>query len=221
MTQTKEAAIRNIRTNVLETALKMVKAGLVVAKEGNVSARVPGEDKIAITPSRFPYELMTANDILIVGFDEKIILGKRKPSTETKMHIAVFKARSDAGAVLHTHSPYASALSCVSGSKIPPLMDEQTVYLGGEVGMTQYAVAGSAEIAANAAAALLERDGTLLSNHGTICCGKTLDEALRNAILVEKLAQVYFLASSIGEVTSVPADIIEQQKLRYLSARQV
>ena len=212
--------MRAIRKKVLETALKMVEAGLVVAKEGNVSARVLGEDKIAITPSRVPYELMTVDDILIVDFNEKIVQGKRKPSTETKMHIAVFKARNDVGGVLHTHSPYASALSSVRGSKIPPLMDEQTVYLGGEIGTTSYAVAGSAEIAANAATALLERDGTLLSNHGTICCGKTLDEALRNAILVEKLAQVYLIAKTIGEVTQVPADVIEHQRQRFLSARQ-
>jgi len=216
----KEGATRKVRANVLETALKMVKAGLVVAKEGNVSARVPGERRIAITPSRHPYELMKVSDILIVDFDEKVVLGKRKPSTETKMHIAIFKARSDVGAVLHTHSPYASALSCVNGTKIPPLMDEQTIYLGGDVGATPYAVAGSAEIAANAANALLQRDATLLSNHGTICCGRNLDAALRNAILVEKLAQVYLLARSIGEVASVPPETIEQQRRRYLSARQ-
>ena len=220
MTQVKKESVRSLRKKVLVTSLRMVKAGLVVAKEGNVSARIPGEDRIAITPSRLPYELMTVDDILVVGFDGNVILGKRKPSTETPMHIAVFKARSDAGGVLHTHSPYASALSCLKESRIPPIMDEQTVYLGGDVGMTQYAVAGSKEIAANAAAALLDRDGTLLSNHGTICCGKTLDEALRNAILIEKLAQVYLLARNIGEVTSVPKDIIESQKRKYLATRQ-
>jgi len=216
---TKTVSYRPIRKKVFETFLKMANAGLVLAKEGNASARVPGEEKIAITPSQIPYDQMKPDDILIVGFDEELLLGKLKPSTETKMHIAVYKARSDAGGVVHTHSPYASALSCVGG-RIPPLMDEQTVFLGGHIGTAPYALAGSAEIGANAAKALSERDGTMLSNHGTICCGKTLDDALRNAILVEKLAKIYVTAKMIGEVTPIPADIAEFENQYYKALRK-
>jgi L-fuculose-phosphate aldolase len=197
----------------------MAQAGLVVAKEGNVSARIPGEEKIAITPSQVPYDKMKLDDILIVGFDEELLLGKLKPSTETKMHIAVYRARSDVGGVIHTHSPYASALSCIGG-RIPPLMDEQTVFLGGDIGTAPYALAGSDEIGANAAKALSERDGTMLSNHGTICCGKNLDDALRNAILVEKLAMIYITAKSVGEITPVPADIAEFENQYYKALRK-
>ena len=216
---TKTVSYRPIRKKVFETFLKMANAGLVLAKEGNASARVPGEEKIAITPSQIPYDQMKPDDILIVGFDEELLLGKLKPSTETKMHIAVYKARSDAGGVVHTHSPYASALSCVGG-RIPPLMDEQTVFLGGDIGTAPYALAGSAEIGANAAKALSERDGTMLSNHGTICCGKTLDDALRNAILVEKLAKIYVTAKMIGEVTPIPVDIAEFENQYYKALRK-
>ena len=215
----KAASYSSIRKKVFETGLKMAKAGLVVAKEGNVSARIPGEEKIAITPSQIPYDVMKLDDILIVGFDEKILLGKPKPSTETKMHIAVYKARSDVGGVIHTHSPFASALSCVGG-KIPALLDEQTVFLGGDIGTAPYALAGTAEIGANAAQALSERDGTMLSNHGTICCGKNLDEALRNAILLEKLAMIYITAKTIGEITPIPANIAELQNQYYKLIRQ-
>jgi L-fuculose-phosphate aldolase len=215
----KATVYRSIRKKVFETGLKMAEAGLVVAKEGNASARVPGEEKIAITPSQIPYDIMKLDDILIVGFDEKILLGKRKPSTETKMHIAVYKARSDVGGVIHTHSPFASALSCVGG-KIPPLLDEQTVFLGGDIGTAPYALAGTAEIGANAAQALSDRDGTMLSNHGTICCGKNLDEALRNAILLEKLAMIYITAKTIGEITPIPANIAELQNQYYKLIKQ-
>jgi L-fuculose-phosphate aldolase len=197
----------------------MAEAGLVVAKEGNVSARIPGEEKIAITPSQVPYDVMEPSDILVVGFDEEVILGKLKPSTETKMHVAVYKARSDAGGVIHSHSPYASALSCVGG-RIPVLLDEQTVFLGGDIGTAPYAIAGSTEIGANAAQALAERDGTMLSNHGTICCGKTVDDALRNAVLLEKLAMIYITAKTIGEVTPIPADIAQFEHEYYKSLRK-
>jgi L-fuculose-phosphate aldolase len=211
-------SLKLVRMKVLETGLKMAKSGLVVAKEGNVSARVPGEEEIAITPSQIPYEVMKPEDILIVGFDGDVVLGNKKPSTETPMHIAVYKARTDVGGVLHTHSPYASALSCIGG-KIPPLLDEQTVYLGGEIETALYGPPGSSEIATNAAHALRDRDATMLSNHGTICCGKTLDDALRNAILVEKLAMICTIARSLGEITLLPANVIEVQRSYYQSRR--
>lgn len=197
----------------------MAEAGLVVAKEGNASARIPGEEKIGITPSQIPYDVMKPDDILVVGFDEELLLGKLKPSTETKMHIAVYNARNDVGGVIHTHSPYASALSCVGG-RIPALLDEQSVFLGGDIGTAPYALAGSVEIGANAAQALTERDGTMLANHGTICCGKTLDDALRNAILVEKLAMIYTTAKTLGEIKPIPADIAEFEHQYYKSLRR-
>jgi L-fuculose-phosphate aldolase len=208
-----------LRNKVYETALRMVRAGLVVAKEGNVSGRLSGEEKIAITPSQLPYEVMTPEDVLVVDFDENVIVGKLDPSIETKMHLAVYKARSEVGGVMHTHSPYATALSCIHG-KIPPLLDEQTVFLGGDVETTTYAMSGTPEIASNAAQALRDRDATLLANHGTICCGRTLDEALRNAILVEKLAQVYGIAKTMGEVALVPPGVVELQKQYYQFKRQ-
>lgn len=197
----------------------MARSGLVVAKEGNASARIPGEEKIAITPSQIPYDKMKLAEILVVDFDEKVLLGVPKPSTETKMHLAVYKARGDVGGVIHTHSPYASALSCV-GEKIPPLMDEQTVFLGGDIGTTPYALAGTAEIGTNAAQALQERDGTMLSNHGTICCGRNLDEALRNAILLEKLAMIYVTAKTLGQITPIPDQIVDAQNYYYKSRRK-
>ena len=197
----------------------MTRAGLVVAKEGNVSARLPGEEKIAITPSQIPYDVMKPEDILVVNFNEDVVLGKLVPSIETKMHIAIYKARSDAGGVIHTHSPCATALACVNG-KIPPILDEQTVFLGGEVETTPYNLSGTTEIAANAAQALRDRDATLLANHGTICCGKNLDEALRNAILVEALAKILVTAKTMGEITLVPEGVVELQKQYYQYKRQ-
>ena len=220
MVELKEAKYYEpIRKKVFEIFLKMNESRLVVAKEGNASARVPGEEEIAITPSQIPYDEMKPDDILILGFDEELLLGKLKPSSETKMHIAVYKARSDVGGVVHTHSPYASALACVGG-RIPALFDEQTVFLGGDIGTTSYALPGSTEIGAKAAEALSERDGTMLCNHGTICCGKTLDDALRNAILVEKLALIYATAKTLGEVTPIPADIANFEHQYYKSLRK-
>ena len=220
MAELKKASFyRPIRKKVYETFLKMAEAGLVAPKEGNASARIPGEEKIAITPSQVPYDVMKPDDILVVGFDEQLLVGKLKPSTETKMHIAVYKARGDVGGVIHTHSPYASALSCVH-ERIPALFDEQTVFLGGDIGTTPYALPGSVEIGANAAQALSERDGTMLSNHGTICCGKTIDDALRNAILVEKLAMVYTTAKLVGVVSPIPADIMNFEHQYYKSLRK-
>lgn len=212
----KATSYQPIRKKVFETSLKMAEVGLVLENEGNVSARIPGEEKMAITPTQIPYDMRKLDDILIVGFDEKVLLGKHKPSFEAKTHIAVYKARSDVGGVIHTHSPFASALSCVGG-RIPPLLEGQTVFLGGDIGTTPYALEGTAEIGANAVQALSERDGTMLANHGTICCGKNLDEALRNAILLEKLAMIYITAKNTGEVIPIPEDITKLQNQYYKS----
>ena len=197
----------------------MAEAGLVVSMEGNASARIPGEEKIAITPSQIPYDRRKLDDILIVGFDGNVLLGKHRPSAETKTHIAVYKARNDAGGVIHTHSLYASALSCIDG-RIPPLLEGQTIFLGGDIGTAPYALEGTGKLGANAVEALRERDGTMLSNHGTICCGRTIDDALRNAILLEKLAIIYIMAKSLGEVRPIPADITELQNQYYKSRRE-
>ena len=115
------------------------------------------------------------------------------------------------GAVIHTHSIYASALA-VAGLEIPPLVDEQVVVLGGAVPVAEYAMSASQELAAVACAALGDGNAVLLRNHGVLGVGAGLEEAASVCELVERLAQVYVLALGLGRVTPLPEHVVEAEK---------
>jgi len=144
--------------------------------------------------------------------------GEGVPSSETQAHLAVYRARADVGAVIHTHSIYASALA-VAGLEIPPLVDEQVVALGGSVPIAEYAMSGSQELADKACAALGEGNAVLLCNHGVLGVGADLAEAASVCELVERLAQVYVLALGLGRATPLPDQAVEVEKKIFRRSR--
>jgi L-ribulose-5-phosphate 4-epimerase len=181
------------KEQVLEACRRIVAAGLVAGASGNVSRRVEGPDGVplvAITASQVPYHRLTAGDIVVIDFEGDPVEGEGVPSSETLAHLAVYRARPDVGAVVHTHSIYASALA-VAGLEILPLIDEQVVILGGSVPVAEYATAGTQDLADKVAAALGEGGAVLLRNHGVLGVGADLEEAAIACELVERLAQIY------------------------------
>ncbi len=199
------------RQAVLEYSILMEKKGLVVGTSGNVSCRLPpldGRGIMAITPSRRYYDTLSAEDIVVVDFDAEPVEGDLVPSAETLLHAAIYIARPDVWAVFHTHSVYASALA-VAGKEIPPILDDQVVFLGGSIQVAPYGLPASEELSRNVTTALGERNAALLANHGTVAVGKDLRRAMTAAELVEKAAQVYVMASSLGKVNLLPPDIVE------------
>ncbi len=202
------------KQEVIAACRRIVAAGLVAGASGNVSRRVEGSDGaplVAITPSRVPYERLTAGDILVIDFEGDPVEGEGEPSSETPAHLAVYRARADVGAVIHTHSIYASALA-VAGLEIPPLLDEQVVALGGSVPIAGYAMSASQELANKACAALGEGNAVLLRNHGVLGVGADLEEAASVCELVERLAQVYVLALGLGRVAPLAGHVVEAEK---------
>jgi L-fuculose-phosphate aldolase len=198
------------RESVLKAALKLLERGLVVGTAGNVSLQLvqdDGADLIAITPTSRYYDTLTVDDIPVIGLDGKKIEGKLEPSSETPMHIAIYRARKDVGAVIHTHSTYASAVA-VYGLEIPPILEEEVMFLGGTIRVSRYARTGTTELANNAVAALEGRRAAILANHGAVGVGKTMREALDASELVEKAAKVYILALVSGKVNQLPPEAI-------------
>jgi L-fuculose-phosphate aldolase len=209
------------KEQVLEACRRIVAAGLVAGASGNVSRRVEGPDGVplvAITASQVPYHRLTAGDIVVIDFEGDPVEGEGVPSSETLAHLAVYRARPDVGAVVHTHSIYASALA-VAGLEIPPLIDEQVVVLGGVVPVAEYAIAGSQELADKACSALGEGNAVLLHNHGVLGVGADLEEAAIACELVERLAQIYVLALGLGRVTPLPEDVVEAEKKIFRMSR--
>ncbi len=205
------------KESVLEAALKMSREGLVVGKSGNVSRRLPpegGRERLAITPTRREYDLLSADDIPVVDFGGKPIEGNLTPSIEIMMHIGIYKARKNIRAVIHTHSVFASVMA-VAGLEIPAILEDQVILIGGEIKLAKYAASGSDELVENVVAALGERNAALLSNHGAVGIGRTMQEAFTNCELLEKTAKIYFCALALGKVNPLPPDALEREKAAF------
>jgi L-fuculose-phosphate aldolase len=205
------------KKEVLAVARRMLDRGLVTGTAGNVSLRLRPEGKralLAITPSSRDYYSLSAEDIQIIDFNAKKVEGALPPSVEAQLHIGIYRARQDVNAVVHTHSVYATAVA-VAGLAIPPVLDEQVAYLGGEIGVAAYAPSGTRELAKNAAAALADNNAVILANHGAVGVGGSLDAAFHAAELLEKTAQVFLLALAAGKVKILPAKAITAIRTRY------
>jgi len=203
-----------LREQVVLAAKRMAACKLVVGSAGNVSARVPGEDRFIITPSSLPYSEMKAEDTVIVDLEGNVLTEGRPPSMETVIHRRVYLVRPKVGAILHTHSLYASALSALR-IPIPAFLEELVPYIGGPVAVADYGPTASDELAENACKALEDRAAVLLANHGTLCVGVDLDRAFSVAELVEEAAQIYVLARSAGTPFELPPESVEMHRMMY------
>jgi L-fuculose-phosphate aldolase len=205
------------RTQVLQTARRMRETGFVVGTAGNVSQRFRepgGRELVAITPSGRHYDTMTSEDIVVLDMQGQRAAGELAPSIEAMMHLAIYRARRNICAVVHTHAVHASIVA-VTGGEIPPLLDDQVTFLGGEIKVADYALPGSPELAGNAVAALGPRNAALLANHGALAVGRDLSEAFDNCELLEKTARIYALARMMGDVRALPPHAIEAGKAAY------
>lgn len=168
--------------------------GLMPNKSGNVSCR--DGDRFLITPAAVPYRDLAMDSIVAVPTQGEPGGSGPRPSSEWRMHAAIYRARPDVGAIVHTHSPQATALAC-AGHGIPPF-HYMIALAGGEVRCMPYATFGTAELAASAVAGLAERRATLLANHGVIAVGPTLRVAQAVALEVENLASQYLALLGAG-----------------------
>jgi ribulose-5-phosphate 4-epimerase/fuculose-1-phosphate aldolase len=205
------------RKTVLDTAREMCSKGLVVGNSGNISLRLPPDGKtgqMAITPTSRHYDTLDYDDIPIIDFNGKIVDGKLKPSIETPLHIAIYKARKNVNAVIHTHSVFASAVA-VAGLDIPPILLDQVLFLGGEIKASGGALVTTPEQISSFIMALGDRSAALIPNHGAVGTGKTMRDAFTACELIEKTAQIYLLALGTGKVTLLPEDVIQLEKAAY------
>jgi L-ribulose-5-phosphate 4-epimerase len=204
------------RQQVLDAVRRIVAAGLVSGSSGNVSRRIstPTGDLFAVTASRVPYHRFGIEDVLVVDAEIDPVVGDGVPSSESLAHMAVYGARPDVGAVIHTHSVYASAFA-VAGQPILCVLDEQVVAIGGAVSVAAYGASASQQLAANAVAALSERAAVLLRHHGVLGVGRDLEEAVAVVDLVERVAKVRLLSVQLGGGQELPADVVGAQQQVY------
>lgn len=198
-----------LREQILDYGLKAYNSGFVTETEGNLSIRV-AENRFLVSPSHVPYEKRKPSDIVVIDSEGKVLAGERRPTSEWRMHLAVYKARKDVNAIVHAHPVYCSILAVI-GEPLPPVLDEMLPYLGGVIEVSEFAPSGSAEIGQSVTKSLGNRAAVLISNHGNLCVGKNMSRAFQTAKYVEKYAKIYFSALSLGRVRLVPEGRQKQQ----------
>ena len=198
------------KKQVVETAQKLVQKGYLMATGGNLSTRITGQDAFAITPSNFDYLKMTNEDVCILDFDLNIIEGDLKPSVESAMHGAIYQARADVNAVVHTHQVYASALTLIKAS-IPALFDEQARFLGRSVDIIPYAPSGTGFLKNTVAKHVKNHNNAfMMQNHGALVFGHDIERAIHNVEILEKCAQAYLLAlCTERKISKIPLAVRE------------
>jgi L-fuculose-phosphate aldolase len=193
------------REQVVWACRRLRATGLVVGTAGNVSARAG--DRVAISPSGLDYDDLTPELVGVHRLDGEPVQAPLRPSTELPLHLAVYQ-QTDAAGVVHTHAPASTALSIVV-SEIPAA-HYYTALFGGPVRVAPYARFGSAELAAGVAAALADRRGALMANHGAVCVAESVRSALDLAAYLEYLCDVQLRAMATGlPVRTLPPGEVE------------
>lgn len=186
---------RALRARVIATARRMNALGINRGKSGNVSARI--DSGFLVTPSALPYDETTPDDIVVVDRDGRSA-GRRRPSSEWRFHRDIYAVRAEVEAIVHTHSPFATTLACLDRG-IPAFHYMIAVAGGTDIRCAPYATFGTQALSDHAVRALIDRRACLLSHHGMIAVGASLDAALALAVEVETLSEMYWRALQIGE----------------------
>ena len=186
---------QQLRRDIIRTALAMNSLGINRGTSGNVSAR--WKAGFLITPSGHRYEDTRPADIVFVNAAGKP-RGKWAPSSEWRFHHDIYRNRSDVGAVVHTHSSFATTLACLH-KDVPAFHYMIAVAGGNSIRCAAYATFGTQKLSDNALKALADRKACLLANHGMIATGASLDKALSLANEVEALCEQYWRALQVGK----------------------
>jgi len=204
-----------VREQVLATARAMNRHGLNRGASGNVSAR-DGKG-FWITPSALPYDQCTPEDMVWLDWAGQV-KGRRKPSSEWRMHADIYRTYQQAGAILHAHSPYCTTLACLE-RPIPAFHYMVAMAGGDSIRCASYATFGTQALSDRVIEALCDRSAALLAHHGMICHGADLDRVLALAIEVETLAQIYLQALAVAEPPVLPAGEMAEILRRFKDYR--
>ena len=192
--------------------------GLVEGTAGNVSGRVD-DGTVVVTPSSLAYDAMTLDDLVVVDPDGGVVAGHRSPTSEQGVHLAALAAYPEVASVVHCHARYAS-MYAVAHRAIPAAIDEFVVYIGGEVPVGAYHPSGSAELSAEVARHLGDRSAMLMANHGLVTVGKSVEDALHSALVVEHNAHITWGAHLLGGVVDLTPEAAATFRGYYEFIRQ-
>jgi L-fuculose-phosphate aldolase len=189
--------------------------GYFMGTWGSVSVRL--EDGFLVTPSRMKFEEVKPEDLVVVDWEANVVRGHRPPTNDVELHRQVLLQRPDLGALIHSHSPWASVCAC-SHRPIPVLTDDMAAVIGGEVRATRYVPAGLDRELAQAARDAIGPDASavLLANHGVVAGGRDLGEAVVAAQIVERGAMILIQSEALGGATPISEQHWRGERTRHL-----
>ena len=188
------------RNQIIEYSLKLNSTNLSPLRSGNISLRGIEDDieGYLITPSGKKYETLKPKDIVFMGLNEEEKNSTNKPSSEWRFHRDIYVNKQEADAIVHAHSPHATAVSS-HGKPIPPFHYMIALAGGDDIKCAEYATFGTEELSKNVIKALENRSACLMSNHGQVAFGKNLDDAFELAQEIENICHQYTIALKLGQ----------------------
>jgi L-fuculose-phosphate aldolase len=198
-----EIAMRHQMTRVFQVVAEQ---RLASANDGNITIRLDDE-RLLITPAGLYKRWLEPDDLLIIDLNGNLLEGKPglRPTSEILLHLEVYRQRMDVNAALHAHPPYATALTV---AEIPFPIDQipEVIATLGEVPTAPYATPGTPELATSIRELIKTHNAMLLSHHGSLTVGRTIEETLISLERLEHAARVFFFARSMGKVTPLPEE---------------
>lgn len=205
--------LKELREKVVEYGKMLIERNLTTGTGGNISIYHRDSGLIAISPSGLDYMETRAQDIVVMNLDGDVIDGDRKPSSEYELHGIFYKNRDDISALVHTHSIYATTISCMNWD-LPPV-HYMIAVAGDNVRCAEYATFGTKELAENALEGMRDRKAVLLANHGMLAGAGTIEQAFKIAEDIEFCAELYYRTKSMGEPVLIQPDEMERMREKF------
>ena len=204
-----------LRKQIIDTCLWLQEKDLVRGTWGNVSMRV--DDTILLTPTKIPYNVLKPEDMVIMDYEGNIVEGFRIPTSECELHRLIYLTRADFNCIIHYHPVYASAM-CATGEAIPPIFEEMSQLLGGEVPTTpEYIRSGDHRALGEAAAKYIgQKNALLLRNHAPVCVGDNLEDTKVACLVLEKAAACYIALKGKFDIKVIPDEAVALEHHRFL-----
>lgn len=210
-----EISESQLKQEIIASGQRLWQRGMVAANDGNISVRL-GPDRVLITATGVSKGFLRPEDILQLDLDGRVLSGPGQPSSEYPMHLEVYRARPEVGAVVHAHPPYATTWA-VAGEALTKKILTETVVLTGEVPLVPFATPSTAEVPAALRPYLAKHDLFLLEFHGALALGKDLETAYQNMERLEYYAQITWQLRAVGVERELDAaQLLKLETLRSL-----
>lgn len=200
-------SIQDLKETIIEIGRRMYAKEWIASNDGNISARI-AEDRVLMTPTRQSKGFLKPEMLTIIDFEGNIIEGTYKPTSESLMHLSIYKSRPDVRAVVHAHPPMSTAFAVAGIPLDRPILPEAVLELG-KVPIAPYGTPGTPELSESFSGIIEDHDCFLLKNHGAVSVGEDLMTAYYKMESLELQAKIIFHATLLGNVDEIPKDKVD------------